>query len=223
MERRFFDMEIFRRAMGPLETNSYVVSTGKSCMVIDPGFPKESVELAEFIIERKLRVEYIIATHGHFDHVLGVDKLRERLGYKPKFYIHIDDLNLLAKAGDALNQFFGVYVKPPKPDVYLYGGERFTLNGIVFEIIHTPGHTRGSICIYIESEKIMFTGDTLFRGSIGRFDFPESDENLMRKSLQRLANMDPEIRIFPGHGNESTLKNELEFNGPFRDMLGLIP
>jgi len=216
-------MEIFRREMGPLSTNSYVVSIGKSCIVIDPGFPKESVELAEFILERKLKVEYIIATHGHFDHVLGVDKLRERLGYKPKFYIHIGDINLLAKAGEALNHFFGVYVNPPKPDVYLYGGERFTLNGLVLEVIHTPGHTKGSICIYIENEKIMFTGDTLFRGSIGRFDFPESDENLMRRSLQKLASMDPQIRIYPGHGNESTLKNELEFNEPFRDMLGLIP
>lgn len=216
-------MEIFRKEMGPLETNAYVVSVDKSCIVIDPGFPKESVELAEYILERGLEVEYIIATHGHFDHVLGVDRFRERLGYKPKFYIHVNDMELLARAGDALQRFFGVYVDPPKPDSYLYGGERFTLNGLVFEIIHTPGHTRGSICIYIESEKIMFTGDTLFRGSIGRYDFPESDQTLMRSSLERLAGMDPEIRIFPGHGNESTLKNELEFNIPLRELLGLIP
>ncbi len=213
-------MEILRRPMGPLETNSYVFRVDDSCIVIDPGFPKESVELAEYLLEKDVKVEYIIATHGHFDHVLGIDSFKERLGYKTVFQIHVNDLNLLSSAGEALERFFNIYIPPPKPDKFLYGGEKLTLNGVQLEIIHTPGHTRGSICIYIPDEKILFTGDTLFRGSIGRIDFPESSPDDMVKSLKIISGLDPETRIYPGHGEESILKQEIELNQPLRELLG---
>lgn len=212
-------MKIFRMEMGPLNTNSYLVSYGGECIVIDPGFPRESKVLADYILERDLRVRYIIATHGHFDHVLGINILRDALDHKPLFYIHIEDINLLAKAGDILQDFFNIYIEPPKPGKYLYGGEVISIDGLSFEVIHTPGHTMGSICIYVLDENILFTGDTLFKGSVGRFDFPESNADLLRNSLKRIINMNPEIRIYPGHGDKSTIKEEIISNAPLHELL----
>lgn len=214
-------MEILKMEMGPLKTNSYLISHGSECIVIDPGFPRESRVLADYIIERGLKVKYIIATHGHFDHVLGINILRDALDHKPIFYIHIEDINLLARAGEILQDFFNIYVEPPKPDKYLYGGEVISIDGLSFKVIHTPGHTMGSICIYVLDENTLFTGDTLFKGSIGRFDFPESNADLLRKSLEKIIGMNPDTKIYPGHGDESTIKEEIVSNAPLHEILGM--
>ena len=213
-------MEILRKVMGPLETNSYLVSFGKDAFIIDPGFPKESVELAEYILEKGLTLKYIIATHGHFDHVLGIKSLRERLGYKPEFLIHVNDVELLSKAGDYLKRFFDIYLEPVKPDKFLFGGESLYIDEYRMEIIHTPGHTLGSICIYIPDKGVLFTGDTIFKGTIGRLDLPESNPDLFRKSVDRLARLPMETRIYPGHGDESILGVEFETNQSLRRFIG---
>jgi len=213
-------MEILRKVMGPLETNSYLLAIGSEAVVIDPGFPRESVELAEYILEKGYKVKYIIATHGHFDHVLGVKSFRDRLGYKPQFLIHINDVELLAKAGRSLEKYFNIFIEPEKPDKLLFGGESFLVGRVKIEILHTPGHTRGSICIYLEEKGVLFTGDTLFRGTIGRLDLPESSIELFSRSIKKIFGLPPSTRIYPGHGDESTLENELEKNQYVKSFIG---
>ena len=189
-------MNILTLPLGSYQTNCYIVWEKDACVVIDPGYEPEIV-LAE-TAQRGLTIEAILLTHGHFDHVGGVRFLAERLNCP--IYIHAAELSLPESFTDG-------------PLVYTKNydeGDEVTLAGLTFRVLHTPGHTPGSVCLACEDT--MFSGDTLFMDSCGRTDFPGGDNVQMHKSLQRLASLQGEFQVLPGHGPATTLAQERKYN-----------
>ena len=189
-------LNILTLPLGSYQTNCYIVWEKDACVVIDPGYEPEIV-LAE-TAQRGLTIEAILLTHGHFDHVGGVRFLAERLDCP--IYIHAAELSLPESFTDG-------------PLVYTKNydeGDEVTLAGLTFRVLHTPGHTPGSVCLACEDT--MFSGDTLFMDSCGRTDFPGGDNVQMHKSLQRLAGLQGEFQVLPGHGPATTLAQERKYN-----------
>ena len=195
--------------VGKLQANSYILFTDnlEKCLIIDPG--DEAHKLTEFIKNIGLKPAGIILTHGHFDHCAAAKELKSL--YKIPVMIHKDDRDLLTsplyvELADLLNISI-----PPKADLLLKDDETIIEGGIELKVIHTPGHTQGSICLK-STGNLLFTGDTLFKGSVGRSDLQESDSNKLKKSLNILKQFPPDTIILPGHGESSTIKQEIELN-----------
>lgn len=205
--------EIETIIVGPLDVNCYIVwkKGAKEAFVIDPG--GDAAEIKSALDERGLRARYIINTHGHFDHVGADAALKADSG--ASVAIHPMDADLLKDAHD-LAAFFGQ--KTPRqapPDMYLEDGMTLEAGGLELRVIHTPGHSRGGVCLYIEKDGLLFTGDTLFAGSVGRTDFEGgSMEALMASIKKKLLPLGDSVRILPGHGVQSTIKDEKREN-PF--------
>ncbi|NLY51755.1 MAG: MBL fold metallo-hydrolase [Firmicutes bacterium] len=203
-------MEITLLTVGELAVNCYLVSQEDRAVVIDPGDDAEVI--LGVLEERSLKLEGIINTHGHFDHIGANGALKEAT--EAALYIHRGDAQCLQDAGANLSQWAGLgpVVSPPA-DELLSGGEVLQLAGLEFEVFHTPGHSPGCICLKVEN--VLFTGDTLFAGSVGRVDFPGSSwESLMKSLKEVILPLDPDTVIYPGHGPASTLRAEKEHN-PF--------
>jgi glyoxylase-like metal-dependent hydrolase (beta-lactamase superfamily II) len=203
---------IFKKfVVGPLEVNCYLVADNetKEGIVVDPGDNVE--EIYKFIEKEGIKVKYIINTHCHFDHSGGNKKLKELTG--AQLLIHEKEKPILDRM-DTSASLWGFYVdKSPEPDGYLKDGDVIKLGNINIEVIHTPGHSPGGICLKIGNKVI--TGDTLFAGGIGRTDFPGGDYDILIKSIkEKLFTMPEDTEIYPGHGPSSTIKNEKYFN-PF--------
>ena len=187
-------MKIFTLKVGPIRTNCYIVEdeATKKALVIDAG--GESARILDLLQKNGLKLELIIATHGHFDHHDGVRQLKEQTG--ARFLMHQADVFGL-KTTDA-----------PQPDGFLQDQDKVECGMMNFEVIHTPGHSPGGICLYNEEEKVLFSGDTLFQATYGRVDLPYSDEAAMVQSLHRLLKLPPETIVYPGHGNATTIGAE---------------
>ncbi|MCX7770590.1 MAG: MBL fold metallo-hydrolase [Proteobacteria bacterium] len=203
---------IFKRfVVGPLEVNCFVVADEetKEGMVVDPGDNVD--EIYSFIEKNGIKIKYIINTHCHFDHCGGNRKMKELT--KAELLIHEKEKPVLERM-DTSAQIWGFYVdKSPEPDRYLKDGDVLELGNLKIEVIHTPGHSPGGICLKIDGKVI--TGDTLFAGGIGRTDFPGGDYDTLMKSIkERLFTLPEETEIYPGHGPSSTIRNEKYFN-PF--------
>ncbi len=205
-------IEIFRFRTQPLDSNCYVIkdSSSKSAVVIDPGHPRTSA--LKFIEENGLNVEYILLTHRHFDHVLGTAEFARKTG--AKVAIHQLDAVGLESSEDSLFDMFEDYYDVAQDsvsaDVLLSEGDVIEWSGGQIEVIHTPGHSAGSVC-FIFGDSI-FTGDTLFERSIGRIDFPTGNERDMEASLVRLKNLGGDYKIYSGHGEPTTLDRERKNN-----------
>jgi glyoxylase-like metal-dependent hydrolase (beta-lactamase superfamily II) len=170
-------MEIKRVVVGPLLTNCYILISGNEAIVIDPG--AEPGKILREIEGKKLN--YIILTHYHWDHTLAVPKIKEKTG--AKILIHKEEKDFI--------KF--------QPDQFLDGGEEIRIGNEYLKIIHTPGHTRGSICIL--GENFIFTGDTLFEDGFGRTDLPGGSEKDLKESLKKLEKViKSKMKIYPGHG-----------------------
>ncbi len=197
-------MIVKRFVVGMLYTNCYIVGCPeeKEAIVIDPGFDRdeEANEVMKEISNQKLDVKYIINTHGHPDHISGNKFMKKATG--SPILIHEYDSFML--------------VDPPA-DKTLQDGDIIKIGKVLLKVLHTPGHTRGSICILGERE--VFTGDTLFAGSIGRTDLPGgSYEEIIRSLKDRLAVLPDHMKVYPGHGPPSTIGKEREIN-PFFNLL----
>jgi hydroxyacylglutathione hydrolase len=201
-------LHVKKFVVGILETNCYVCYTeNKKCIVIDPG--DEGIEIKSYIEKNKLDLVYIFNTHGHADH-LGANPDLKNSGNK--LCVHELDAPMLINAELNLSaEMFVNFVSPPA-DILLKDGSTLDFDGKIIKIIHTPGHTIGSICIIIEN--LMFSGDTLFCDTIGRTDFPGGSDIEMRKSLEKIKKLDKNLLVYPGHGRETTLEHELE-NNPY--------
>lgn len=205
--------EIETIIVGPLDVNCYIVwkKGAKEAFVIDPG--GDAGEIKSALDKRGLRARYIINTHGHFDHVGADAALKADSG--ASVAIHPMDADLLKDAHE-LAPFFGQ--KTPRqapPDMLLEDGMLLEAGGLELRVIHTPGHSRGGICLYIEKDGLLFTGDTLFAGSVGRTDFEGgSMEELMTSIKKKLLPLGDSVRILPGHGTQSTIKDE-KIENPF--------
>ena len=201
-------MNYLRIVGGPLQTNTYLVYEGETGIIIDPGAYLNMIYDA---IKRVGvdRILYIIATHGHFDHIFYADNLSK--DFNVPLMIHELDVNLTRKYSGFAENMYGEDFQPPESIKSIFGECAIKLPwNVDLKIIHTPGHTMGSICIAIEN--LLFTGDTLFKDSIGRVDFDESSEGEMWKSLMKLTELNGDYIILPGHGEITTIKRELKEN-----------
>ncbi|MCB1213447.1 MAG: MBL fold metallo-hydrolase [Chlamydiia bacterium] len=197
---------------GPLETNAYIVYDSEvrgECLLIDA--PMECEPLVTEILEkRSLTIRSLILTHSHWDHIAGIGDLRKRYAF-PIWVHSADRPNLEAPGADGLS--WAPPVEGFKADHILNDGESIALGQWRFQIIHTPGHTPGGICLYQMESGLLFSGDTLFRRGIGNLSLPSANPEAMKKSLARLAELPPKTRVFPGHGSSTTIGEE---NGTLR-------
>lgn len=210
-------INIARLVFNPLQENTYIVwDETLSAAVIDAGNSgeRENRALENFIAERGLQPILALNTHGHFDHTMGVEFLRRRYGVR--FALSSRDAFLLKTAGVSA-ELFGVRAgdMPEAVDIDLDGRTSIELGNTSLEIIATPGHTPGHVAFYHAASKALFTGDTLFRESIGRTDLPGGDYTwIMRSILDKIMPLGEEVKIYPGHGEESDLGHEALYN-PF--------
>ena len=204
-------MEITALSVGELNANCYLVynSINKNCIIVDPG--DEGNFISEKILSLKLAPLLVIATHGHFDHILAVGELQE--DFKIPFAINYKDLFLLKKSKKSASYWLNseVITLPPSPSIDLEKENNIILEGISFEIIKTPGHTPGSVCLYFSKEKLLFSGDTLFEQGASRTDFSYSSEKDYKDSINRLSKIDPCAIVYPGHGSPVLLKEALNY------------
>lgn len=207
-------LQFFQQPLGLVRTNCYVVcDQAGNALVIDPGAEQPSLFQ---LLERAgvQRVEWILLTHGHFDHILGVYSLKERYP-NAKIAIHTEDARCLR---DEMESRAGLHIpgkqKLVHEDVLLIGGESlpFEYQSDAIQVLHTPGHTPGSVCYIFETQKWIFSGDTLFFEDIGRTDFPGGSLKTLLQSLQKLDSLPGDYTVCPGHDQSTTLEHERSQN-----------
>jgi hydroxyacylglutathione hydrolase len=201
-------MKIENIVVGPLQVNCYIVYDEESldAMVIDPG--DDAGKIIRLIDDRKLAVSRIVCTHAHFDHIGAVRELKNKTG--APVMLSKDDFDIYMRADRQASLWGFQLAQPPVPDIYLADGEEIDVGKLHFRVIQTPGHSPGGICLY--GEGVIFTGDTIFAGSVGRTDFPGGSMAELKRSFSWILSLPPETKIFPGHGPLTTVKREKEFN-----------
>ncbi len=199
--------------VGPLAVNCYIVGDEnlREVVVIDPGGDVRNI--VDTIRQMRARVSAIVLTHGHFDHVMAVAGLKQNAG-APLWVGEAEAPILTSVEGQA--RYFGLTVQPPPPpDRLLKDGEILSIGAVQLQVIATPGHTPGGICLWGEKDKVLFSGDTLMRGGIGRTDLAGgSMADELRSIKGKLLTLPPETRVYPGHGPVTTIAEEKAFN-PF--------
>lgn len=202
--------------LNPFQENTYIVydQTGEA-IIIDPGCYTQSEfdEVKWFVDSNSLTVKLLLLTHGHIDHILGIDSLREL--YKVKCVAHADDLPLI-ETSPKHGLIFGISLeKAPKIDTLIKDGDKIALGRSTIEVIHTPGHSMGGVCFFFRDEKKLFTGDTLFNGSIGRTDLMGGNYDALINSItKRIIPLGDEVVVYPGHGSSTTIEFEKK-NNPY--------
>ena len=199
--------------VGSLETNCYILSDPdtKEAVVIDAG--DEAAYILNYLERQSLQVVMLLNTHGHYDHTQANDALREITG--APLEIHSDDAELLA-VPEKVSSRMMVKANPCKaPEQLLHNGDVISFGKYQLQVIYTPGHTKGGCCFYEANEKVCFTGDTLFRGGVGRTDLYGGNYSVLMHSIRdRLHKLPDDVIIYPGHGPESTMAFERK-NNPF--------
>ncbi|MGF6948442.1 hydroxyacylglutathione hydrolase [Neobacillus sp. B4I6] len=200
--------------LGALQTNCYIVeNSDRSCLIIDPG--SEGKKLIHLLNNRKLKPIAIFLTHAHFDHIGGVDEVRDF--YKIPVYLHKQEEKWLGDSSLNGSQFFmiqdSITVKPA--DFILKNEGEMKIGGFEFDIFHTPGHSPGSVSFYFKKNGFVLSGDALFQGSIGRTDLPGGNEAQLLKSIHdKLLVLPEETYVLSGHGPVTTIADEMDSN-PF--------
>lgn len=209
---------IDRLVLGPFQTNTYIVSstdTGQA-VVIDPGFQGDRI--AGLIKERGLKLEQILLTHGHVDHVSAVGSLLKSLGMgedEIPIAIHEEDVVFLESAPEMALAFGLSVEKSVRPGKLLQEGDIIKVGELSFRTLHTPGHTPGGVSFVMDGEGAVFVGDTLFQRSIGRTDLPGGSYSVLEASIrEKLYSLDPSMKVYTGHGPTTTIREEQRSN-PF--------
>ena len=199
-----------------LSENCYVVSDeSRDCVIIDCGayYPEEGQAIVGYIRQQQLTPRHLLCTHGHFDHCMGNGYIFRAFGLKPR--AHQDDSFLMEKMEQQTSDILGIpiHLDVPPVGIYLPDSDTITFGSHTWQILHTPGHTPGGIVFYDADEHIAFSGDTLFRMSIGRTDFERGSYADMITSLHMLATQLPaDTKIYAGHGPETTMADEIRYN-----------
>lgn len=211
-------MKIITIAVGPLETNCYII-VGKSgeAAVIDPGAEADKIIAA--LEKEKSGCSLIALTHAHADHIGAVKRLKEKYG--APIYAHPLEFASLVSPQKNLSAYTGDFVSAPPADKALLDGNAVTAGEVTLEVMHTPGHTPGGICLLLgetDSSRIraVFSGDTIFRDTVGRCDLPGGDEDAMASSIAKFLSMEGDPDIYPGHGPATTLSKEKLSNPYFK-------
>lgn len=196
--------------VGPMEANCYILYNPdkKEGLIIDPG--AEGARLIKFIEQEKICINYIINTHGHPDHIGANRQIKEYTN--APILIHQYDAPMLTRSGSVLSLIFPLESSSPPADTFIKDGDLIECAGIKLKVLHTPGHTPGGISLLIDDS--IFTGDTLFSGSVGRFDLPGGSEEVLLNSIKKILSLDKNLIIYPGHGPSTTVGEELRSN-PF--------
>lgn len=206
------DIIIESLTVGPIQTNVYVVGcpqTGKGAIIDAGGDPEGLLGLAG---ENDLEIAQILQTHAHIDHVAAIPEIKEATG--APILLHPDDM-MLWQAAPQQGQMFGIPVGPlPAPDQELADGQTIAVGNLRAEVMLLPGHSPGSVGFYFAEQSVIFSGDVLFAGSIGRVDLPGSDMNQMKASLERISALPDDTRVLSGHGPATSIGREKQLN-PF--------
>lgn len=198
-------MKILTYPLGQLQANCYFLIKDQDCLIIDPA------DDASFILEelqrRRLKLIGMLATHGHFDHLMAAGEIQKSI--PTPFYINKNDIFLLDRLEETAKYFLSydpVIIKLTTINQLI--GVRYTIGNFSFEIIKSPGHTPGSNSYFFKNEAVIFTGDTLFKNGIGRYDFSYSNKGKLKKSLEILLKLSVATVVYPGHGDPTTIGNE---------------
>jgi len=211
-------MEIYKLVFNPIDENTYILADESGeCAIIDCGCydRNEFCELTDFIEEKKLKPVLLLNTHCHLDHIFGNRFMLER--YNLGAFCHRDDDYNRKKAVNHALMFGLSMEEPPVPAGYLADGQKISFGQSELTSIHVPGHAAGSLAFYSEKDKVVFTGDALFEGSIGRTDLPGGNyETLINSIRNKLFTLPEETVVYPGHGDETTIGNEIKTNPYFK-------
>lgn len=192
--------------LGLIKTNCYMLLSDRAAIVIDPGFISDITR--DFLLENNTRERMILLTHAHFDHIGGAEALRRETGVG--IGIGSMDAPALADTGINLSDQFHAHIAPFEADRLFESNEKFSIGDLDISVIFTPGHTVGGVSYLIGD--CLFSGDTLFCGSVGRTDFPGGDIKALKKSVHRLAALGNDIKVYPGHGDFTLMSLEKENN-----------
>ncbi len=202
------ELKVGKMVLGMVSTNCYFVYDADTMegFIIDPA----KNGLYEKLSQNGISIKGILLTHGHFDHIMGVHEMSRETGAKLYALRAEDELcrDPALNESESIGRPYTV-----EPDVLLDDGDTIEIAGINVRVYATPGHTIGSCCYYIESKKWLFSGDTLFEGSIGRSDLPTGDDATILRSVKKIVNeFDPDVTVYPGHGNSTTIADEKAYN-----------
>ena len=208
--------KVYQHTYGPFAENTYVIADDDSnAVIIDPGMyhPEENVQFFEFINSHQLKPCRLLLTHAHLDHVFGVNWVNKTYGLTPE--IHNDD-QIVYESAEVVAKQYGLNMNQLVPsNISLVHNEVFKFGGSEFRIIHTPGHSPGSVCFRNDNEGYIISGDVLFQGSIGRTDLPGGDYNvLMRSIIEHIINLAEDTIVYSGHGPVTTVGQE-KISNPF--------
>lgn len=212
-------MKIKQFVFNPFQENTYLLydETGEA-IIVDAGCytPSEAAEVKRFTDENKLTVKFLVNTHCHIDHILGINALRDI--YNVDSYAHREELPTLQMAPQHAMMFGLVIDTVPKVEKTVDEGDELKFGNTTLKVIHTPGHTMGGVCLYSEKDKLLITGDTLFQGSIGRTDLGGGNfETIIQSITNKLLTLPDDVDIFPGHGDSSTIGKERTSNTFLKD------
>lgn len=207
-------MNIQKIAVGQLEVNCYILSdpASREAVIVDPGDEEERIR--ELIDSHNLKPLFILFTHAHYDHVCAVRELKDT--YHAAVIMHRDERDVYASTQQLCISWGYDREDFPPADILVSEGDTISVGEIILHVIHTPGHTPGSICL--SGAGMLLTGDTLFAGSVGRTDLPGGNSNLLMASLKKLASLPPATRVLCGHGDETTIEHELQHNRYLRAL-----
>lgn len=202
-------MNIESIVVGEFGVNAFLVSTNDGdAIVIDPGADADLIEAR--LRSAGHRVVAYLLTHGHVDHISAVAALCEKM--PAPVAMHSNDLAWAFEANNRFPPFYDTPRRPPNVERILCEDQTWTDGGLTYRILETPGHSPGSVCISFEGEGVLFAGDTLFAGSVGRTDLPGGDPRVLNASLTRLHSLPDATRVYPGHGPETTIGYEKQTN-----------
>jgi len=213
-------IEIRTLQCNPVQENCFIVyDDTKETVVIDCGayFNEERTAVVEYLNKNNLTLKHVLCTHAHFDHIFGLDTLYATFGVKPR--LHADDVFIYNKIDEQTRDFFGCGFNRTMPPL----GESLKDREIIgfgthqIKVLHTPGHSPGSVLLYLEDEKVVFAGDTIFRMSVGRTDLEGGSWQQLMDSLQNVvAKLPADVKVYTGHGPSTTIGDEQEMNPYFR-------
>lgn len=206
-------LKLHRMSLGPLQTNCYLVGCDETneAAIIDPAW--DGRVIARVATENGWNITHILLTHAHFDHVGGLGELKEAAG--APIYAHPDAVEMLARA-DKAAALWGFHLDPPPPpDSLLAEGDVLAVGNLRLHVLHTPGHAPGHVCFYLPVDGALIDGDVLFQQGIGRTDLPGGDYALLMSSIrEKILTLPDETRVYPGHGDPTTVGDERAMN-PF--------